>query len=52
MDKSNNKKNNLHISKQYAHKKIHATFNHLCKELMARGIVTFDKESEGYGLQP
>ncbi|KKN22238.1 hypothetical protein LCGC14_0917390 [marine sediment metagenome] len=49
MDKTNNLKDNLYISQQRAHKNIHASFNRLCKELMIRGIVTFNKESESYG---
>ena len=52
MVKTNNAKDNLHVSMQRAHKHIHASFNWLCGELMLRGIVTFNKESESYGLQP
>ncbi len=51
MDKSNNKIENLFITKQKGHKAIQYAFNRLCKPLLEAGIIYFDKERGEYGLQ-
>jgi len=51
MDKTNNNLENLFISKQRGHKIIHASFSRLCKTLIDRGIVYFDREDGVYGLR-
>lgn len=50
MDKSNNELSNLHITKQRGHKHVHSSFNRLCKQLLGKNIIYFDRENECYGF--
>ena len=51
MDKGCNDLENLSLCSKVEHRKAHASFQKLCKELMQRGIVYFDKERRVYGLR-
>ena len=51
MDKSNNNVDNLYITKQRGHKAVHASLNRLCKEMLERNIIYFDKKEGVYGLR-
>lgn len=51
MDKTNNSKDNLFITKQRGHKALQCSFNRLCKSLLGAGLIYFDKECGEYGLR-
>ena len=51
MDKTNNDISNLFVSKQRGHRSIHYSFNRLCKELLEKDVIYFNKETESYGLR-
>lgn len=51
MDKTNNAKENLFITKQRGHKYLHSSFQRLCKFLLERNLIYFNKEVGEYGLR-
>lgn len=49
MNKMNNHPENLFVCQNKGHRKTHASFNRLCKTLIERGIIFFDKNGGKYG---
>jgi len=50
MDNSNNDISNLFIAKRGEHRRTHASFNRLCKELLNMKVVKFNKKKGVYEL--
>lgn len=51
MDKTCNFEGNLTVCTMQEHRHAHASFQRLCKGLMERGIIYFDKERKEYGFK-
>ena len=51
MDKTNNSKDNLFITKQRGHRTLQYSFNRLCKSLLEANLIYFDKKRGEYGLR-
>ena len=50
MDSKNNAIENLFVADKSGHIKAHASLNRLCKDLIEKGIIYFDKRDGVYGL--